>query len=251
MGRKVGVFLIASQLASLFSGIISAFILERFSLIVLIGISAFVMFSSLIPLFSIVEEKTEKSSVKDYFQVVPITTLFHLFLKQGATIIENFFPLYLYLYVKQSYSFVGIVNFLLGFASIIFTYFISKRIDKRKESYLLLSVILLCLVYLLEMNITSSLILVVVFIEGIVKQFFSIVGDNNYYTLGTKISYSSYILGTQLYMNACRIIILLIAFFLNQSLPKLMYFCIGFIVLSGFVPFLTDVKKNVKFCRNH
>lgn len=243
VGRKVGSFLIVSQIASLLSGIVSAFILEKFSLIILIVISSFVMFSSLVPLFFIKEEKVEKASIKEYFQVIPATTLFHLFLKQGASVIDQFFPLYLYLYVKESYSFVGIVNFLLGLASIFFTYFISKKIDQKKETYLLLSVILLCFVYLLEMNIASSLILVVVFAEGIVKQFFSIVGDSHYYALGTKISYSSYILGSRFYMNVCRIFILLIGFFLHQSLPKLMYFCIGFVVLSGFVPFLTDVKK--------
>ena len=171
--------------------------------------------------------------------------MFHLFLKQGGSVIDQFFPLYLYLYVKQSYSFVGIVNFLLGLASIVFTYFISKSIDKKRDAYLLLSVVLLCIVYLLKMNIVSSLILVVVFVEGIVKQFYSIVGDNNYYALGTKISYSSYILGSRLYMNMCRIIIVLVGFFLNQSLPKLMYFCIGFTVLSGFVPFLIKIKKKM------
>lgn len=243
VGKKVGVFLIVSQVASLLSGIVSAFILEQASLFILIVISGIIMCSSLIPLFTIQEEKGKVASIKDYFQVVPATTLFHLFLKQGFNVIEQFFPLYLYLYVKQSYSFVGIVNLLLGLASIVFTYFISKKIDKKKEAYLLLSTVLLCSVYLLEMNITSNIILIIVFAEGIVKQFFSIVGDNNYYALGTKISYSSYILGSRFYMNVCRILILLIAFFLNQSLPKLMYFCIGFIILSGFVPFLTDIKN--------
>lgn len=246
VGKKVGLFLIVSQIASLFSGIISAFILESFSLMILIIISAFIMLCSLVPLFSISEEKVERGSIKEYFQVMPAITLFHLFLKQGATIIDSFFPLYLYLYVKQSYGFVGLVNLLLGFASILFTYFISKNIDKKKESYLLLSVVLLCLVYLLEMNITSGFILIIVLAEGIVKQFFSVVGDNNYYALGTKISYSSYILGTQFYTNACRVLIVLIGFFLNDSLVKLLYFCIGFIVLSGFVPFLTDVRKKRK-----
>lgn len=249
VGKKVGAFLIISQIASLLSGIVSAFLLEKFSLVILIIVSSIVMVSSLIPLFFIKEEKVERGSIKEYFQVVPATTLFHLFLKQGANVIDQFFPLYLYLYVKESYGFVGLVNFLLGLASIFFTYFISKKMDKKKEAYLLLSVVLLCFVYLLEMNITSSLILVVVFAEGIVKQFFSIVGDNHYYALGTKISYSSYILGSRFYMNVCRIFILLVGFFLHQSLPKLMYFCIGFIVLSGFVPFLTDIK-NTRNCKN-
>ena len=51
VGKKVGIFLIVTQIASLLSGIVSAFILEKFSLIILILISSFVMFSSLIPLF--------------------------------------------------------------------------------------------------------------------------------------------------------------------------------------------------------
>ncbi len=152
---------------------------------------------------------------------------------------SQLFSLYLFIYVSNTYSFAGLANFFLGLAGIIFTYFLSKKIDENREKYLLLSVVLICTIYLLKINITSELVLIIVFIEGFIKQFYKVVTSNNYYLLGHKLDKITYICGNELFVNISRIIIILIGFFLTGSLPKLMYFCIGLLILSGFVPFKT------------
>ena len=243
LGRKVGIILIISQISEITAGIISAFILDNFSIVPLVIASSILMLISLISVFLMDEKRKKKpiDSLITYFKIVPKTTLFHLALREASTVMTAFFPLYLYIYVSNTYSFAGIANFFLGLASIIFTYFLSKRIDDKRESYLLLCTVLICLIYLLKIYITTELVLVIVFIEGFIKQFFNVVNNNNYYFLGQKIDRLTYICGNEFFINIARVLITLLGLFLTGSLPKLMYFCIGLLVLSGFIPF--KIKK--------
>lgn len=241
VGSKVGILLIVTQLASLFSGLVSAFFLDYFPFIVLVIVSTVIFVTSLIPLFFIKEnDSREKGSVIEYLKMVPKTTLFHIFLKEGKTPLDELFALYMFIYVSSSYGFVGVVNFLLGIASIIFTYFISRKLDKKRERYLLSSIVLLCLVYILKINITSSLIFAVILGEGLIKQFYSSVSNSNYYYLGKKLKTSSYIVGNEVFINIARCVIFFVGFFLLKTLPKFIYFCIGLMILSGFVPFTKE-----------
>lgn len=244
IGRKVGILLIISQISEITAAIISALILDNFSIVPLVVTSSILMLVSLISVFLIKEtrKKKYKGSIITYFKIVPKVTLFHLFLREASTVMSEFFSLYLFIYVSNTYSFAGLANFFLGLASIIFTYFLSKRIDDKRESYLLLCTILICLIYLFKINITTEAVLIIIFIEGFIKQFFNVVNNNNYYILGTNIDKKTYICGNEFFINIARIVITLVGLFLTGSLPKLMYFCIGLLVLSGFVPFEIKTK---------
>lgn len=147
LGRKVGII---SQISEITAGIISAFILDNFSIVPLVIASSILMLISLISFFLMDEKRKTKlkDSLIKYFKIVPKTTLFHLALREASTVMTAFFPLYLYIYVSNTYSFAGLANFFLGLASIIFTHFLSKRIDDKRESYLLLCTVLICLIYL-------------------------------------------------------------------------------------------------------
>ncbi len=243
IGRKVGIILIISQISEILASLISAFILDNFSIIPLFITSSILMVISLIYVFMLKEKriKPPKESILKYFKTVPKTTLFHIFLKEASTVMSHFFSLYLFLYVSNTYSFAGLANFFLGLAGIIFTYFLSKKIDEKRESYLLFCTALICTVYLLKINITSEFVLIVVFMEGFIKQFFNVVSNNNYYLLGNNLEKTTYICGYELFINFARVVILFVGFFLTGSLPKLMYFCIGLLILSGFLPF--KIKK--------
>ncbi len=243
IGRKVGILIIIGQIAEIVASLVSAFILDYFSIIPLFITSSILMIISTIYIFKLKEKRRVKSkdTIITYFKTIPKTTLFHIFLKESSTVMSKLFSLYLFIYVSNTYSFAGVANFFLGIAGIIFTYFLSKKIDEKRESYLLLCVILICAVYLLKINITTEVVLVIVFIEGFIKQFYKVVTSNNYYLLGNNLNKMTYICGNEVFVNISRIIIILIGYFLTGSLPKFMYFCIGLLVLSGFVPF--KIKK--------
>ena len=243
IGRKVGILIIITQIADITAGIISALILDNFSIIPLFIISTILMIISIIYIFLVKEKRRKKTkdNILKYFKTVPKTTLFHIFLKEASTVMSQLFSLYLFIYVSNTYSFAGLANFFLGLAGIIFTYFLSKKIDEKRESYLLFCTALICTVYLLKINITSEFVLIVVFMEGFIKQFFNVVSNNNYYLLGNNLEKTTYICGYELFINFARVVILFVGFFLTGSLPKLMYFCIGLLILSGFLPF--KIKK--------
>lgn len=95
----------------------------------------------------------------------------------------------------------------------------------------------------LKINITSELVLIIVFIEGFIKQFYKVVNSNNYYLLGHKLDKITYICGNELFVNISRIIIILIGYFLTGSLPKLMYFLHW---LANFIWFSSFQNKKIK-----
>ncbi len=245
VGEKTGIFLIFSQVATLFSGIFSAFILDHFSLFTMVIITGVLFISSIIPLFFVEEPEDVKGPIKiqDYLFHIPPPTIFHLALKEGKTGLSDLFSLYLFLYVNDTYGFVGGANFLIGFASILFTYIFSKKVDKKREEYLVVSVILLCIIYLGKLNITSAGILTIILLgEGLVKQFYALVGDSNYYLLSTKFNKDTYILGQEILYAFSRVLLFSFGLLL-PNLKKFIYFCIGLLVLSGFVPFLLPPNK--------
>lgn len=254
VGRKVGILLIISQITSLLSGMISAFLLEKFSLFTLVIVASSFFFLSIVPLYFVQEEKNKKSAtpvrISHYLSQIPFPTLLHLILREGKTGLSETFSLYLFIYVNNTYGFVGVTNFLVGFASIIFTYVFSKRIDKKREEYLLLSVVLLCIVYLGKLNTTSSLLLTLIFFgEGFIKQLYSLVTDSHYYGFSTKFDKDTYILGQEILYNISRIFIFSFGLIL-PNLGKFIYFCIGLLVLSGFIPFSISRKDELKKCEN-
>lgn len=113
IGRKVGILLIISQISEISAAIISAVILDNFSIVPLVITASILMIISLISVFLIKEKrkKQPKDSIITYFKLVPKTTLFHLFLREAATVMSDFFSLYLFIYVSNTYSFAGLANF--------------------------------------------------------------------------------------------------------------------------------------------
>ena len=95
LGRKVGII---SQISEITAGIISAFILDNFSIVPLVIASSILMLISLISFFLMDEKRKTKlkDSLIKNFKIVPKTTLFHLALREASTVMTAFFPLYLY-----------------------------------------------------------------------------------------------------------------------------------------------------------
>ena len=84
--------LIVSQISEITAGIISAFILDNFSIVPLVVASSILMLVSLISVFLIKEKRKKKSkdSIITYFKIVPKVTLFHLFLREASTVMSDF-----------------------------------------------------------------------------------------------------------------------------------------------------------------
>ena len=162
------IILILSQVASILSGYVGAILLDKSSILTLTIISSALLFVSVIPLVKIkykasntkieLIKNIKKYNVKNYLSF----SLYEL-----NNLLTFLFPLYVAIYIKNTYVMAGTINAVNNLAIIGFI-FIYGKVLKRKN-YFVLSTILLIIMYFTKLFMYNYLILVITFFEGIVK----------------------------------------------------------------------------------
>lgn len=169
-GKFSGFITISSELAGMLSTILGAAFLDNSKFIYLAILSLLILFISIIPLFKIKEEKNEKSKKANYIDIlkeIPKQNYFILFFYEAIFFIGLFFPLYLFIYVEETYSFVGIINVLIGISSMVCVYTFSKKMDKDKKDYLSIVTIFMSIIYLFKLNTFNPIaIALIALLEG-------------------------------------------------------------------------------------
>lgn len=164
------IVLVMSQLASIAAGYVGSIILSNVNILALTIISSILLFLSVIPLFGIkynndlkdikLKENLKKYDKKNYL----IFSFFEL-----NNLVTFIFPIYIALYVENSYSLAGNLNAVSNIAIILFIIFYGKVLNKKKN-YLIVSTILVLLCLILKLNINNYFILAIYFFEGIITK---------------------------------------------------------------------------------
>ncbi len=203
--------------------------------ILIIIISLYIV--SIFPLFKIKEDKKyiEKKLSDIEF---PRRSVFFMIMAQFRMISRYLFPLFIFIYIKGNYEFIGLFNIVMGIASTIFVYFFAKRMDKKKKDYLFLSGILGFLVYILKLNIVdTSIVLFVAFVEGLADKMYEVAFNRNLYALGhhyNGVSYSVVMEGLQ---NISRVVITLFFVFVLSDLKSVLYISSFMLLVTGAIGF--------------
>ena len=230
---------IVNQLALIISSYVGALFLDFVSIEVLTMISIILFIISLLPLYMLKFEH-EKNDVKldlvDTIKRIPLSNLYLFGTYESINIIKFFFSLYLFIYVKDNYQTVGIMNLLTNLSTIIFAYFYGKKINDKKN-YLKLSILLIGLVYLFKANITSYLLILVAFLEGIVTKMYELSMSKEFYSLSKKFEYTNYNLVYELVLSIFRTFILLVCFVFIKDLKIMIYFSVALILFGLILKF--------------
>ena len=242
LGPDVGNIVIYNQLGLIPSTYIGALLLSYLNIKWVLIIIVLMYIISVIPLFFIKEKKLQEMTmiegIKKIIDTIPRRSVWFYVIVQFRMISRYIFPLYIYLFVKNTYKYIGIFNIAVGIASMCFTYFYARKIDKDKEDYLILSGILSFIVWILKLNIISTtLLLLVALFEGLVEKMYETSFNRNLYALGKHydiISYASFFEGLQ---HFSRIIIMIIVFFLIKDLKITLYLCAFMLLITGFIGF--------------
>ena len=170
-----GIIAIISQMTKLMTGIIAGLLLDKNQIMILLVV-AFVMIIAGIMYLSKIDlkdEETDKIENKNVHTKVTIQELkkilssfnasdiISLLGYEGLFIIDFFLPLYLFIYVKDQFSFIGIVNFIIGISSIIFVLLFSKNIDHSKKDYVRSMTFFNALIVVLEINFLNPVVILV------------------------------------------------------------------------------------------
>lgn len=228
--RGVSFSLIFSYLPIIFAAYIGSFLMEYFSLRVMVIVVILIALISNIPLLSWnLDVKREKFS---YFSLSKSKIVFFV-LEQFKVIFLLLEPLYLYLFINSELEYLGVFQFFIGIASLGFTYYLGKKRNGGKLFKKLFWII--GVVLILKLNIQSEdWLLGIGFLEGMCFKLFETISLENFYSFKDRERINSY-------LWICEVIfcfsssIICGVFYVIGDLRLVLYICIVGICLCGWL----------------
>ncbi len=248
MSNQIGYMVIATQLALIPSAYLGALIIELWGLKILTIIISGIILISIIPLFFIKEKSNyQPLMVKRTLFNIPKENLLLIGLDQARQLMVIFFPLFIYLKIANNYRYIGIINALIGIASIIFVYFFAKKMDKEHKNHLRLAIILLGTILMFKLNITNLyFMLAIAFFEGLISRMHMTAIMSNIYMLGKDFHLPSYLVIYEITTNLIKVIIILIGILFINNIKVFLFFCLFIFLNSHLIKFKQHNKKKLK-----
>ena len=230
---------IINHIGVIFSAYIGSLLLDFLSIRILTIISMFLFLISLIPLYLLNFEHKEKSSKLEFFKtfkLIPKSNIFLFGIYELVNVIKFLFTMYLFIYIKDNYQTIGILNLFNNLSTIFFAYFYGKKINKEKN-FLHLSIFLVVMVYILKLNSISYALILVSFLEGIFNKMYEISIQKEFYLLSKNFEYQNYNLVYEITQNLFRTITVAILYFFVNDLRFMIIIILLFISFSMFFKF--------------
>lgn len=228
-GKNINKFLIITYIAVMISNVIGIFLIEKLPILVTGIVILVLSFISVVPVLKLKNIKKEKINLSKV--AIPRNKIFFNILEQFKVILLELQPLYLYIYVKKSISYVGTFNILINLASLIVMLFISKRVTNKYFRYVN---ILLGIVLIFKFNIDNSIILLfIALLEGIGIKLYEKFSLNNLYDV-KRSNINSYLIVEEFIFFITKSVLMVVFILLVRDLKLILYICILGIVISGF-----------------
>jgi len=228
--NEIGSILIFTNIAVILSSLIASYIQSKLSLVALAIIVIVISVLSIIPIFRY-DDKEDKNKIT--YPKIEKNKLVFFFLEQGKVINLSLQPLYLYLFISEKITYIGIFNIIMGISSCILIYFFVRKIDDKK--YFKYLNILFCLFLILKLNITNKyLILAIAFFEGLGVKMFETVSAENIYNISKDTNVKGYIILIEVIFCLVRSILSFIAYLIND-IKIILYISIILIFIAGFI----------------
>lgn len=241
--NKIGKFscniMINTTISSILGAFIGGYLLTCCKWNIVLSISVILFSISTFYSYNISIEKN-KINYKEIFNKKNLNLkLFYAF-EQFKFVTYSIFPLYIFIYVSNSFLNIGYFNLIVGIASLVCIKLFTNRLDKNNKDYLIGITLLFCgiLIFKLEfLNLENFLIFALT--EGIISKLYDTISISKTYILkNTPIN----ILLFETYYSIGRVVILTISLFISD-IKYLLYFLIIGIFLSSF---LGTKKINLK-----
>lgn len=212
---KFSIILIISELASIAAGYLGGYLLDDLNVLILTIISSGLLIISVIPLMMI---KTKKEPVKiELFKNLKQydkRNYIAFSLYEITNILTFLFPIYIALYIKDTYIMAGYVNAVSNIAIIIFILVYGKLLKKR--NYFVISSVLFVLITLSKLCVINYFILIVYFIEGIVKKMQNQSANKIYFENRNGMDLTHYNLIYQIIESVIRVLVTIPLLFIND-----------------------------------
>lgn len=248
IGTTFSIISIVNNLGVILASYIGAVMLDYLDVIAVTIISIVIFLFSIIPL-SFMKFKHEKDEIR--FEVVktlkeiPFRNLYLFGSYELLNVVKFMFALYIFIYVKDTYTTVGFFTLITNLSVLVFSYLYGKKIDESKN-LLKLSIVLVVLTYILKANSTYIVLAIVSFLEGIFTKMHEISISKEFYALSKKFEYNNYNLVYELIQNGFRTFSLLVIYLLNIDLKISIYWLLLIMFLGAFMNFKQIDKRDYK-----
>lgn len=235
---------ILNQLALLLSSYIGSLLLEYISIKVIIIISILLLIISLYCVFKIkleTEINKFKINLKESLKVTPFKTIINIGCYELQNVISFLLPLYIIIYVKNTYTAVGIINLLAQLATIIFLYVYGLLINKNKN-YLKFSIIFFIIFKVLQVETYGVLLFIITFISGLAAKMYEQSYHKELLILSKNYEFHNFNLVYECIQNLFRMVVAAILYFFVSDVRIMIYIVLGIMILPLILKFNTSVK---------
>ena len=227
--KNINIFIITMYISIIVSNILGIILIKKLPIIITIIILVLLSIISIYPILKL--EKLPKERIN--YKNIDITKrkLLYSILEQFKVILLELQPLYIYIYIKASIVYVGIVNIIINIASLIVMHIISNKINNKYFKYINL---VLGILLLLKFNLNSQKVLLILsFFEGIGMKLYEKNSLNNLYNIKNN-NVKSYLIIEELIFFITKSILMIIFIILIRKLKIILYICTIGLIISGF-----------------
>ena len=165
ISKKYSKITIINQLGVMTSSYIGSILLDFFDISVVTIISIIILIFSVYFLYKL-NFKHEKNNINiklfETLKCVPKASMVHIACYEMQNVLKFFLPLYIFIYVKDTYTTVGLLNLIANLATLIFAYVYGTLINKNKN-YLRLSIFLVLIIKVLQVNVVGISLMIISF----------------------------------------------------------------------------------------
>ena len=239
---------ILNQVGVVVSSYVGSLFLDFISIKTLTIISIILYFTSVFPLW-LLKFQHEKNDIKldlvKTIKQIPKRNLYLFGSYELSNVLKFLFTMYLFIYVKNNYHTIGLLNLVSNVAIILFTYLYGKKIDGKKN-FIKLSILLVCFISIVKANSTSFLLIFISFLEGIFNKMYELSIHKEFYVMSKKFEYYNYNLIYEMIQNFSRSFIVLLLLIFIKDLKVMIYIVIIFILLGILIDFKHLKKRSFK-----
>ena len=152
-------------------------------------------------------------------------------LEQFKVLFMEIQPLFIYLYISDNYSYIGIVRVIMNIASLLVIYYVSKNISRGKFFYV--TIFLGGILFLKIWVRQEFLLFFIVFLEGIFVKLYEMVSLGNLYDYREK-HFREYLFLEEVIFLVSKFIVILFCLLFSVNFIFLLFIFIVFIIFSGF-----------------
>lgn len=236
---------ILNQLAQLLAGYAGALLLEYVDIHVITAISTGLLLIGLYCVFKLnfeFEINKTKINIIETLKTTPISSIIHIGCYELQNVLQFFLPLYIIIYVKNSYTAVGIINLLAQLATIIFVYIYGAIINKNKN-YLKFSIIFFVIFKALQVNTYGIVLFIVTFINGLGTKMYEQSFNKELLLLSNNYEFHNFNFMYECIQNVFRSIVVLICVLFINDIKVMFYIALGTFLIPLLFKFNTEVKN--------